>query len=49
MLPPRPPQPPPPAGYDLKKMTMQQLVDKYGLDKDTTEFVGCAGGTQSTT
>ena len=29
-------------GYDLSKLTMQQLVsDKYGLDKDTIEFVGC--------
>ena len=28
------------AGMDLKKMTMQQMIDKYGMDKDTTEFVG---------
>ena len=28
------------AGYDLTKMTMKELVDKYGLDKDTAEFVG---------
>ena len=27
-------------GYDLTKLTMQQLFDKYGLDKDTAEFVG---------
>ena len=28
------------AGMDLKKMTMQQMIDKYGMDKDTAEFVG---------
>jgi len=29
-------------GYDLTSMTMQQLYDKYGLEKSTQEFVGHA-------
>lgn len=29
-------------GLDLSRATFQQLVDKFGLDSDTTEFVGHA-------
>lgn len=35
------------AGYDLASLTFQQLVDKFGLDKDCTEFIGHAMALQS--
>lgn len=30
------------SGYDLTSMNFQQLIDKFGMDKDTTEFIGHA-------